>query len=188
MSARPPARPEEGPAKPGGGLARAVGALRRVARATLWLAAAALAGGVAVWWALREGLGGDEGRGVILTVAGLLLLAPPAILGLFAVALRALADMPRRLREAPGELGERAAHVRRRAAELAEARRRGPFAGLRAVARLWWAAASSREVLEVLSPAAVLLTPGLLAATAVAAVAAVIEVLLGLGALLVLGS
>ncbi|HEX2031078.1 MAG TPA: hypothetical protein VHL78_06735 [Actinomycetota bacterium] len=154
-----------------------------MARATLWLAAAALAAGAGAWWALRGAIGDGEARGVVLAVVGVVLLAPPAVLAVFALALRALADLPRRLRGAPDEVRDRAAHIRRRAAELAEARGRGVLAGLRAVVRLWWAAASSRELLEVLSPAAVLLTPGLLALTAVAAVAAVLEIIVGLVAL-----
>lgn len=193
MTRRPPSRPDETPPRdsmtgmPGGGLGTAIAAVRRVARAALWLAGAALLGGAAVWSAVREALVADDARVLVLVIVGLVLVAPPVVLGLFSFALRALADLPRRLREAPGEVRDRAAVIRRRASEVAEARSRGPFATLTGVVRLWWAAASSREMLEVLSPAALLLTPGLLAFTAVAAVAGVVEVLLGLVALL-LGS
>ncbi len=159
-------------------LDRAIGVLRGLARATLRLAAVALVAGLAVWWAVFQGGDPGEDRTVILVVLAVLLLAPPVVLLLFAVALRTLIGLPDRLREAPGAIGDRLGEIRRRMAELSEASRQGTVRAVRSLFRLGWSIASSREVLEV-SPAVVLLTPGMLVATLLAAAGAVLEILLG---------
>jgi hypothetical protein len=164
-------------------LDRAVAVLRGMARATLRLAAAALIGGLAVWWAVFQGAASGEDGTVILVVLAIILAAPSTVLILFAVALRTLIALPRRLREAPGAVGDRLGEIRRRMAELSEASRQGTLRALRSLFRLGWSIASSREVLEV-SPAVVLLTPWMLVATVFAAAGAVLEVVAGAIALL----
>jgi hypothetical protein len=164
-------------------LDRAVAVVRLVARATGRLGIAALIGGALIWAAVLEA--GEPDSVSLLVIVGILLLVPPAVLFLAVLALRALESLPRRLREAPSTLQSRLAEVRARMAEVGEARRRGLPSALRSLFRLGWSVASSRELLE-LSPALALLTPGMLVATLLAAGAAVIEVVAGLIALLVL--
>jgi hypothetical protein len=151
--------------------------LRSVARSVLRLAAVALLGGLAVWWAMFRGVDPGEGRTTVLVVAAVLLLAPPVILGLFVVAVRALADVPRRVREAPASFRQKAEEIRRRTGEVAAAR--GASRSMGSLFRLWRAAASWRELLEVVSPALVLLTPAMLAASVLAALGALLEILAG---------
>jgi hypothetical protein len=149
----------------------------------LRLAGLALAAGALVWWSVYGGVP-KEDRIVLLIVLGIALLAPPVFLGLLGLALRTLAALPGRLREARGQARGRIAEARRRLADVAEARRRGLLSGLGALIRLGWTLRSSREVLEVAGPAAVFLTPWMLAATVVAVIAALAEVLAGVIALL----
>ncbi|HEX5949335.1 MAG TPA: hypothetical protein VFZ45_07215 [Actinomycetota bacterium] len=163
-------------------LDRAIGILRWMARRILRLAALALAGGVLVWWAVYLSVP-EADRLIVLALLGILLLAPPLILGLLGFAVGGLAGLPGRLREAPGVTRERIVEARRRLAEVGVARRRGLFSGLGALARLGWTLRSSREVLDVAGPAAVFLTPGMMIATVVSLVAALAEVLAGLVAL-----
>jgi hypothetical protein len=164
-------------------LERATRVLRGLARATVRLAAASLIAGLAVWWAVFQGVDPGEDRTVLLVVLAILLLAPPVVLSLFALALRTLIGLPERLREAPEAVGDRLGEIRRRMAELSEASRQGTVRAFRSLFRLGWSIASSREVLEV-SPAVVLLTPGMLVATVFAAAGAVVEILVGAVALL----
>ena len=165
-----------------GALERASSLLRRIARSAGRLALLALLAGAVMWWALYSGI--DEGRTVALVVAAVLLLAPPFVLGLFVMGVRALIELPRRIREAPGEFRDRAGEIARRSSELGEARRQGLVRAVAALFRLGWAVASSRELVEVASPALVLLTPWMLGATLLAALAAVLEIVLGAGALI----
>jgi hypothetical protein len=162
-----------------------VGGLRAAARAAGRLAFAGAAGGLAVWYGLYRAL--EPGpHTVVEAVLAILLLIPAGILVLFIVAVRTLIALPERLTRVPGAVLERTGEVRRRAAELSEARRRGAWASLVAGFRFLWAVVTSREVLEVLSPATVLLTPWMLVASILAAGAVVFEVLAGIVALLVL--
>lgn len=170
----------DGDAPPVGPIERASGVIRGVARAAGRLAAAALASGAVLWWAVFRAVE-DVGPVVVLAVV---LIAPPAVLGLFVMGLRALVALPARLRDAPAAVRQRAGHIRVRAAEVSEARRRGVVRTLPALFRFWWSVATSREVLQVLSPALMLLTPWMLIAAVVAAGAAVAEVVAGAGALL----
>lgn len=181
-----PARPVTGarPAAPGSALLdRATAVVRSIARAVLRLGTAALVAGAVIWWAVFRNA--DDAGPVGLTILALLLVGPPVILFLFSMALRALAALPRRFREAPGEIGDRVAQIRNRVTEVGEARRRGFVASIRSLLRLGWSVTSSREILE-LSPALVLLTPGMLVATVVSAGLAVLEILAGVVAVLVL--
>jgi hypothetical protein len=180
-----PIEPRRLPPPRAAALDRATRFLRWLSGRILRLAVLALAGGILVWWAVYVRVPEDD-RLVLLIVIGILLLVPPLILGLFGFAVRGLAGLPGRLREAPGQARDRIQEARRRLAEVAGARRRGLISGLGALARLGWSLRSSREVLEVAGPAAVFLTPGMLAATVVALIAALIEVLAGAIALLVL--
>lgn len=144
----------------------------------LRLAVLALAGGALVWWAVWKAVPPTD-RLLVLTIAGIALIAPPVILGAFGLALRALAALPERLREAPGQARGMIGEARRRLAEVAEARRRGLLSGLGALVRLGWSLRSSREVLEVAGPAAVFLTPGMFAASVAAFILALAEILAG---------
>lgn len=154
---------------------RASAFLQGVARSVFRLAGVALLGALAVWWALWRGLDPGDGRTSGLVIGGILLLAPPVILALFAVAVRALADVPRRVRGAPAAFRERAEEIRRRVGDLRTGRSR-PLGSLFAI---WRAGASWRELLEVVSPALVLLTPWMLVAAVLAAPIAVLEVVAG---------
>jgi hypothetical protein len=164
-------------------LDRAVSFLRRLARAVIRLGAAALVGGLAIWWAVFQGTDPGENRTGILVLLAILLAGPPLILFLFVVALRTLIGLPERIRETPGAVGDRLAEIRQRMARLSEARKEGALPALRSLFRLGWSIATSREVLE-LSPALVLLTPGMLVATVFAAAAALLEILVGAVAVL----
>jgi hypothetical protein len=177
-----PIRPRRVPPPQVTALDRATGFLRWLAGRILRLAVLALAAGALAWWAVFVELPSDE-RAVVPVVLGILLAIPPLILGLFGLALRGLAGLPGRLRQAPGQARERIVEARRRLAEVAEARRRGLVSGLGALVRLGWTLRSSREVLEVAGPAAVFLTPGMLAASVAAFIAALVEVLAGVIAL-----
>ena len=176
---RPPMMREPSPAEE-----RAVRFLRGLGRATIRLAAFAAIAGLVSWIALLRALSGDEATGV-LVVTAVLVLTPPAILLLFAFALRALRMIPQRLREAPGTLRDRAGEIRRAAGEIGS-RRRGFLARLRPVARLWRTVSSSRELVDEIAPAAMLLSPWMLGAAATSAVAAVVEILVGAVALVLL--
>ena len=177
-----PIEPRRVPPRSVTALDRATGFLLWLSGRILRLAVLALTGGAVVWWAVLVSVP-EADRVVLLTVIGILLVVPPLILGLFGLAVRGLAGLPGRLREAPGQARERIAEARRRLAEMGVVRRRGLISGLGALARLGWSLRSSREVLEVAGPAAVFLTPGMLAATVVALIAALAEVVAGVVAL-----
>jgi hypothetical protein len=136
---------------------------------------------VVAWFGLRALIRGD-GSTVPLIVAALLLALPPAVLGLLVGAIRALLALPDQLRRLPAEVGSRVGEVRRRAAELGQSR--SAWSGARRSFGLLKAAAGAREVLEVLTPAAILLRPWLLVAAPLALAAAAVEILLGLVAAL----
>jgi hypothetical protein len=163
-------------------LGRALAILARLARLAERLALLAALGGLAVWLlVLREA--GDEGAGVLIVVA-LLLLGPPAILVMFVIGVRGLMALPGRLRDTPAAVGTRANEIRRRTTELGEARRRGLLPALSSLLRLSWAVTSSREVMQ-LAPA-VLLRPWLVIASVAAGLAALLEIVLGAVALIAL--
>jgi hypothetical protein len=160
---------------------RAAGIIRGLARRALKLGAMAAVAGAVAWWALYRGVDPGDARTAVLIVATLLLAFPPVALVLFAVAARTVLALPGRLREAPGAIRERVGEISRRGTEVTEARRRGLLRTVPALGRLWWSVSSVREVLQVVSPAAVLVTPATLVAAVIAVPAAVLEVLVGIG-------
>jgi hypothetical protein len=178
-------RAETGPPGAAGGtrgaaaLEQAAAFVLAVAGKAIRLAAIAAGAGLVAWWALFQAIDPGDFRAGVLFVAGLLLAFPPVALGLFAVAARTMAGLPDRIRQIPGTVGDRAGEIYRRVGQLAEARRRGLVQGMPAMARLWWSVASARDVLQVLSPAAVLLRSATLIAAAIALPAALLEILLG---------
>jgi hypothetical protein len=181
-------RAEAGPRGPGGArvaaaLAQASTFVLAVADWAVRLAAIAAVAGLVAWWALYLAVDPGDVRAAVLFVAGVLLAFPPVALVLFAVAARTLAGLPDRIRQIPGAIGDRAGEISQRAGRVAEARRRGLVRGLPAMAGLWWSVASARDVIQVLSPAAVLLRSATLIAAAIALPAALLEVLLGVAAL-----
>jgi hypothetical protein len=187
----PPSRPGEDPHPPApqpAGRARVVEALERarsvlgwLARAAGRLALAALIAGALIWWAVVRDMDG-WGVGTVVTAAFLLL--PPVILLLFVVALRTLISVPDRIRQAPAAVRDRLGEVRARLGEVADAGGRGMMARLRSLLRLLWAILSSRELVEIVGPAAILLNPGMLGAAVVAAIGALLEILAGIVALI----
>lgn len=173
------ARPVEGSTpRPLGAVDRAVPLLRRLAGATLRLSLLAVAGGGALWLVLFRELP-QETRPVVLTVAAIALLLPPAILLLFVLAVRTLIALPERIRQLPGAARQRLAEIARHTGAAGTPRQRSALQRVRSLFQLGWAVGRSREVLEVLGPATVLLRPWLLLPAAMAAVAAVVETLAG---------
>lgn len=154
--------------------------VRPFGRAAERLAVAAFVAGALVWWAASRAGGSPLG----LAVLGVILALPPLAVAAFAVAVRALVALPRKLREGRSALRGRAELIRDRAGEVVASRRRGPLQALRATVRLWWAVASSREVLEVLGPTTLLLSPATVVLAAIGAVAAAFEILGGAVALI----
>lgn len=178
------ARPVEGSTpRPLGAVDRAVPLLRRLAGATLRLSFLALAGGGALWLVLFRELP-QETRPVVLTVVAIALLLPPAILLLFVLAVRTLIALPERIRQLPVVARRRLGEVARHSGGVGTAQHRGTLQRLRSLFQLGWSLARSREVLEVLGPGTVLLRPWLLLPAALAAVAALAEVLAGVVAVL----
>jgi hypothetical protein len=139
-----------------------------------------------VWWALFTAIPPVESRRPpLLAVAAILVLLPPAGLVLFALATRVLIGLPDRLRRLPDAVRDRIGQIVRHSGALGSLRRSGnSFGRLRALFRLGWTVATSREVLEVLGPATMLLRPWMLPVGVLAALAAVVEIVLGLVALL----
>jgi hypothetical protein len=160
--------------------------LSRVGRLAVRLAVVAFAAGAVVWIAILRSLDVGDDRGIVLPVAAVLLIAPPAILLLFAFALGALRSIPQRIREAPAAVRQHATEIRRHAGEVGA--RSGPVGTVGSIVRLWRSVASARELVEGVGPAALLLTPWMLLATAFAIVGAVLEILLGVIGLIVIAS
>jgi hypothetical protein len=158
-------------------LERAKPFLGRLARSALRLAGLALVAGAVVWWGIARAL--PSGGLPLLGLAAVLLLAPPAILVLFVLAVRALVALPDRLRAVPGAVRERLTEIGRHAGALTAIDRGSVWARLRSLFRVTWSIASSREVIEVLGPSAALISPWMLPAAVVASVASLIEILLG---------
>jgi hypothetical protein len=144
----------------------------------------ALVGGAGAWWAIARAAPSGEARGPLLVLAAVLVLAPPATLVVFVVAVRALILLPGRLRAVPTAVRQRLAEIGRHSGAIASPERGTGWARLRSLFRLGRSIASSREVVEVLGPAAFLVTPWMLAAAAMAAVASAIEIVVGAVALL----
>lgn len=163
-------------------LARAV---RRVSRLILWLAGSALAGGAAIWWAIVDRLGPAEGRTASLVAWAVVLLAPPAILVVLHLAVEHLIALPARLRALPVRARQHTGQVARLATE-AGSRDRGLIRTTLSVIKLWRAAASARDLLQVTAPVTFLLSPAMIAASMLALVAAAAEIAVGAVACMVL--
>jgi hypothetical protein len=142
---------------------------------------ASLLAGALIWWAIVRSA---DGLGVGTVVVAAVLLVPPVILLLFVLAIRTLMRVPDRIRQAPAAVRDRLGEIRARLREVADAGGGGILARLRSLLRLLWAILSSRELVEVVGPTAVLLTPGMLPATVIAAIAALLEILAGIVALI----
>jgi hypothetical protein len=162
-------------------LGRALAILAALARLAGRLALLAALGGLALWLlVLRET---EEGVAVLVVVA-LALLVPPAILVMFVIGVRGLMALPGRLRDTPAAVGSRANEIRRRTADLSGSRRRGFLPTIGALFRLSWAVTSSREVMQ-LAPG-VLLRPWVVMASVAAGLGALLEIVAGAVALIVL--
>lgn len=127
-----------------GRLARIAAGAARVVR-TYALVAAAAAAVIAIYL-FRDGVPEETDETVLRAIFALAAFVPPAILLLFAFGLKALAELPAKIRGIPGEAGERVDELTR---ALGDAR--GTRGGLRGMPRLLWRlsrlSASSRELL-----------------------------------------
>jgi hypothetical protein len=139
------------------------------------LVAAGAAGVIVVYLLVRE-TPGSGGEWIAALVATALLSAPPVILFLFSEALRALAELPDRLRAMPATGREHADELGRLAGKARNARGRG-FLGLPLIAwRVTRLTASSRELLLPHAPLLPLVSPFFLLVTLAASVAALAEI------------
>ena len=174
-------------------LAVVFAALRRVAplagavaRAVRTLALVALASGAAIVAAvLAHGLPGSAGE-IVLTIALVALLAAPAVvLFVFYLALRELLELPERLRDLPRTGREHVEELRRLDRETKARGRAGwsrvPFVLWRLLDFL----RSSTWIFRPYAPVAAVLSPPLLVAVGLSAVAAVLLVPIALVALVV---
>jgi hypothetical protein len=164
-------------------LQRAVPFLERLARAARSLALLALAGGAVIWWAVFTHVEG-EGRAVSLVLWALALLAPPAVLLAVRFALRLLIGLPDRLRQLPERARDHATELGRLAGEARRVRERGRIRTAVSLVRLWRQASASRDLLDVIGPAAFLFAPWTLVSGIVATLAAGVEVAAGVVVLL----
>ena len=139
------------------------------------LVAAAAALVIAVYL-LRDGWPGERGDQVGAVVGIVLAAVPPVVLFLFSQALRALADLPARIRALPQTGRERAEKLNRLVHEADRARGRGRRRLPLTLWRLARAVGDSRELLAPHAAALPLLSAGFLAWTALAAAAALVEI------------
>jgi hypothetical protein len=128
---------------------------------------------VIVAFLLRDGLpsGGGDVAGTVVAIA--LAAAPPVILFVLSTALRALSELPSRVRALPSDAHGRLGEIGRLAEDARGAR------GARAPMLLWRMLRSARSSGELLTPHAgvlPLLSLPFLGASALAAAAAVIEI------------
>jgi hypothetical protein len=151
-------------------LRRAVALATRAVRGVAVLAAVT-AVVVAVSWGLwivrRPPTGANDwaARAAVIAVA----LVAPAVLALFLLGLRQLADLPRRARELPPDLRARVADVRATATD-------GRAGLVGAVVRLARVLFEARDALSPYAVISAVLRPALLVGAVVAAVVAVIEI------------
>ena len=160
--------------------------VRLAARLAVRLALAAAAAALVLAYVLfRHGIPEETASAVARGAVAVLLFVPPVVLGLFALALRELAEVPERLRTFPRTASAHAAEL---AELLGPQERRG--SRVRDVgSRLWRLAhlsRSSRELLTPYAPVLALASVPFLASVAIAAVIAVAEVGAALIALLAL--
>lgn len=153
------------------------GALRRLVRVLRRVALVGAAGGLAL-----GALFLDDGLTAGDVVVALLLLAPAAVVLLFAQGVRELADLPDRIRRIPGEGQERLAELSRVASGARTTRLRGlPLL----LWRLRGSVGSLRDVAGVALPLRVL-TPWFLGVTAAALLLCLLLAVAGIVALVVL--
>jgi hypothetical protein len=174
---RPPAR-EVAVVRAVQALDRISSFLRRFSRRVAILAIAGLVGGAAIGVAVVREVPADN-RLTVAVILGVVLALPPIVLGTFALAVRAIAQLPERLRESPDAVRAHAEDLGRRAREVADARSGGRLRTLVAVLRLVRTAGSSRDLVGSILPGAFLLSPARLLATVLAGVGALAEVVLG---------
>jgi hypothetical protein len=149
---------------------------------------AAAAAAVIVVFLVTRNTPGSAAEWVGAAVAAALLAAPPVVLFLFSEALRALAELPDRLRKLPATGREHADELGRLAGKARTARGRG-LLGLPLVAwRATRLTASSRELLLPHAPLLPLVSPPFLLLTLAAAVGALVEIAAAALLLLVLVS
>jgi hypothetical protein len=127
----------------------------------------------------------DDGVSGLDVLAMVLAIAPPVMLWLLWAALRELAELPDRLRRLPESAREQRAELERLAAELREpARRIARLPGT--LLRLRRLVVAARDLLAPHAPLLPFFSLPFLAASAVAALAAVVEIGLALALLIVL--
>jgi hypothetical protein len=148
--------------------------------------AAALAAVVVAGFLLRDGLPDDAGATVLVVVGIGLAAVPPVLLVLLAEALRALAELPERIRETPQRGLEHADELR----ELGERARRAR--GVLGVPVLLWRlgrlTASARELAAPYAGALPLLSLPFLGWSVVAGLAALVEMATALVLLVLIGT
>jgi hypothetical protein len=168
-----------------GGVERFIGAVAAARRWIVRLAlAAAVAAAVLAYAILRDGF--PDGGGAALAVIGIVAaVAPPVILSAFWLALRELVRLPERFRRLPFDAREHGEQLRV-LADRARSTRGNRFQLGRVLWQLGRTTASARETLTPYAPLLPLLSIPFLAATAVAVVAAAIEILVACVVALVL--
>lgn len=176
-------------------MADVLGVLERVvpvaARAARLVRSYALVAGVAALiiaaFLFRNGAP-DDGNGWAVAIVGTLLAAaPPVILFVFSAALRALSELPARIRELPASGREHASAFARLAGEAREARGRRGLVRLPVL--LWRLAKLSDETRGLLTPYAPVLplaSVPFLVLTGAATFAAMLEIWVALVLLIVL--
>jgi hypothetical protein len=154
---------------------RAIAVAARLVR--LYALALAVAAGIIVLALVDDGLPDTRAEWVPVVVIGAVVAIPPVVLLVFAQALRALADLPTRVRDAPAGLREHREEAQRLLA------RRGLGGVVLLPFRLLRLSAGARETLTPYAPVVPLVSVPFLAAAGFAAVAGLAVLLLGLVAL-----
>ena len=159
-----------------------------VAAARRWISrvalAAAVAAAVLVYAILRDGFPGG-GHAVLAVIGIVAAVAPPLILCAFWLALGEVVRLPERLRRLPLEAREHGEQLRA-LADRARTTRGNRFQLGRVLWQLGRTTASARETLTPYAPLLPLLSIPFLTATAIAAFAAAIEILVACVVALVL--
>jgi hypothetical protein len=168
-------------------LTRIVPVAAAIRRATLRVAlVGAVAGGLIVYAALRDGAPEATRGWVAAVVVIALAAAPPLVLGTFWLLLGEIVELPERIRRMPGETRAHAEELGRLAREA-----RGPHRGrARRVPGLVWRSlrltGASRELLTPYAPLLPLLSVPFLTAVAFAALGVVVEAAIALLVVVVL--
>jgi hypothetical protein len=152
---------------------------------TLALVAGGSAAVIAVYL-LRDGVPGGGEERIELVVGLVLATVPPLVLGAFWLAVREVAELPGRLRSLPETGRAQAAELGRLAGEARG--RAGWFRFPRLLWRFGFLVASARETLTPWAPLLPLVSVPFLLLTAVASVAALLELVIALALLLALAT